>query len=222
MSKDKILSKPKYINKICKIHGVTNSILQGKTYYRCIKCRTAQAVSSRQKRKQTLVGFFGGKCEVCDYDTCIGSLHFHHLDPKLKSFSLSRKNLSLETTLAEALKCALICSNCHGEVHAGLINLNNYIFDRGELQRKAKLEINKKKQQRKKRELPACRDCKKIITPYAIRCKDCANKTRKKKILWPSIPILEKMVLDNGFSATGRILGVTDNSVRKHIKTYKI
>ena len=43
------------------------------------------------------------------------------------------------------------------------------------------------------------------------------RKPRPTKIEWPDIGELEQMVRDNGYSATGRQLGVSDNAVRKRI-----
>jgi hypothetical protein len=54
-------------------------------------------------------------------------LHFHHIDPKTKSFTVSdafaRKTYSQEEVEAEIKKCVLVCANCHTEIHAELIKL---------------------------------------------------------------------------------------------------
>lgn len=70
----------------------------------------------------------GGKCERCDYDKCVRSMHFHHVDPSLKEFSISDRNPNTnkkgtkkwETVRAELDKCILLCSNCHYELHEKL------------------------------------------------------------------------------------------------------
>jgi hypothetical protein len=51
----------------------------------------------------------------------MSGLHFHHVDPTQKAFSLARQGVtrSLESARAEAAKCVLLCSNCHAEVEAG-------------------------------------------------------------------------------------------------------
>lgn len=61
-------------------------------------------------------------------------------------------------------------------------------------------------------------------------CFKCYNANRDKyqtkplviktKIEWMPIPELLKLVEDNGYSKAGRILGVSDNAIRKHIKTH--
>lgn len=64
-------------------------------------------------------------CAICNYSRSPRSLHFHHLDPTTKSFALSK---AISQTLAdvkkEIEKCIVVCANCHGEIHDGLVNLN--------------------------------------------------------------------------------------------------
>jgi hypothetical protein len=61
----------------------------------------------------------GGRCEKCGYDKCIAALQFHHRDPSTKSFGLSCSGVthSWQDFWAEAVKCDLLCANCHAEVH---------------------------------------------------------------------------------------------------------
>jgi hypothetical protein len=59
---------------------------------------------------------------VCGYDRCIINLEFHHVDPKTKSFPMTMAvGRSLNAFRQEAAKCVLVCSNCHGEIEAGVI-----------------------------------------------------------------------------------------------------
>ena len=90
--------------------------------WRCKRC-VGQAVTRRlQKVKRILVEESGGSCCVCGYDRCIISLHFHHVDPTRKSFSLTvAMGKSLAALRDEAKKCVLVCANCHGEIEAGVI-----------------------------------------------------------------------------------------------------
>jgi hypothetical protein len=82
-----------------------------------------EAVTRRkQKLKRLLVEESGGCCTVCGYERCIVNLHFHHVDPSTKSFSINMGlGKSLAKFRAEASKCVLVCANCHGEIEAGLI-----------------------------------------------------------------------------------------------------
>jgi transposase-like protein len=77
----------------------------------------------RKRTKKKLVEYKGGKCQVCEYDKSLNALHFHHLNPNEKDFSISGKSLSFEKLKSEVDKCILVCSNCHSEIHEGLIKI---------------------------------------------------------------------------------------------------
>ena len=78
----------------------------------------------RKRTKVKLIEYKGGKCEICGYNRCITALEFHHLNPNEKDFSISGRSLSFDRLKNEVDKCILVCSNCHSEIHAGLINPN--------------------------------------------------------------------------------------------------
>ncbi len=74
----------------------------------------------RHKRKEKLVKMLGGCCKRCGYKKSLAALSFHHIDPSTKVFDLSHNgNLlhSWEEVVKEALKCELLCLNCHSEIH---------------------------------------------------------------------------------------------------------
>jgi len=76
----------------------------------------------KQKRKIQMVQAFGGKCQLCGYNRYYGSLDFHHKNPSNKDISISQSSLSFEDLKKELIKCILVCSNCHREIHAHLIS----------------------------------------------------------------------------------------------------
>jgi len=83
-----------------------------------------KAVSLRRKRlKEMAVQYKGGKCVFCGYARYMGALDFHHMDPAKKDFGLSMQGLtrSWEKVKQELNKCILVCTNCHREIHAGLL-----------------------------------------------------------------------------------------------------
>ena len=87
----------------------------------------SKATNKRRIRlKIKMVEYKGGKCQFCGYSRCLAALDFHHLNPSVKSFNLSMDNLfkSWNVILSEVDKCALVCTNCHREIHAGLIKLS--------------------------------------------------------------------------------------------------
>ena len=49
---------------------------------------------------------------------------------------------------------------------------------------------------------------------------NCSDRPSRRKISWPEISILVRMVEDTSYSAAARSLGVSDNAVRKHIRRH--
>lgn len=78
----------------------------------------------RKTRKNLLVSLCGSECAVCGYSKLNANLVFHHIDPKQKLFGICERStlMSLENVLKELSKCILLCHNCHGEVHFGILN----------------------------------------------------------------------------------------------------
>lgn len=113
----------KHINKICKNHGLTKFVLEGRGYYRCCKCRSQRVTERRKRIKLILVEMMGGKCSICGYNKCIAALDFHH-ESGIKEFGIASKGFirSLDRCIKEAKKCILVCSNCHSEIHHNIRN----------------------------------------------------------------------------------------------------
>lgn len=119
-----------------KEQGYTNSEISKKlkinpatvTYHLYSDLRKEKLVhkqtNRRKANKEKLIAALGSKCEICGYSRCVAALDFHHRNTSEKEFELGDKmRMSLTTLLNEVSKCALLCSNCHREVHAGLISL---------------------------------------------------------------------------------------------------
>lgn len=90
------------------------------------KCQRKQSQKNRRnKMKRKAVEYKGGVCGGCGYNNSHWALQFHHLDPTKKDFQLSSgKMKEWETTKKELDKCALVCANCHAEVHHGVRELD--------------------------------------------------------------------------------------------------
>lgn len=56
--------------------------------------------------------------------------------------------------------------------------------------------------------------------PKSDTCVKCRGKLRPTKIKWPDYDIVLQMTKDLGFSGAGRKLGVSDNAIRKFLKTF--
>ena len=65
-----------------------------------------------------------------------------------------------------------------------------------------------------------CSSCGDPIHKGSIFCKKCFNKNRQSKIDWPELEILLELVQKHGFLGAARILCVSDNAIRKHIKKF--
>lgn len=88
----------------------------------CKNCCSKITIERQTVNKLELVNYKGGKCSCCDYDRYIGALEFHHVDPNSKDFNLcNKKTYSFESIKNEIDKCILLCSNCHREIHNGII-----------------------------------------------------------------------------------------------------
>lgn len=68
-----------------------------------------------------------------------------------------------------------------------------------------------------------CLDCMRQITQRSLRCSRCDGLSRRgnatyHKIKWPTFDELRHLLSNSNFSAVGRLLGVSDNAIRKHLR----
>ena len=68
-----------------------------------------------------------------------------------------------------------------------------------------------------------CSSCRGVKSKKASLCKKCSDRTKglaqPKKAEWPSVEDLLREIRETSFVAVGRRLGVSDNAVRKHLRT---
>jgi hypothetical protein len=71
-----------------------------------------QIKKNRHKRKTKAISLFECKCKICEYNFCEDAFVFHHIDPKLKNFSLSSSwGVSLERYIVRIKKmCSFMLS----------------------------------------------------------------------------------------------------------------
>jgi hypothetical protein len=113
---------------LCEICGETNPknfyIKNNRPYKICKHCHNKKTHNRQKENKKKAVEYKGGKCQICGYDKCYRSLDFHHIDPTRKDFTISHIDCrSFENIKHELDKCIIVCKNCHGEIHEGLINI---------------------------------------------------------------------------------------------------
>lgn len=75
----------------------------------------------RQRRKEHIVSVLGGGCQICKYNKCLRNLSFHHVLDKVFQLDQRAFQSSAKRLLPELKKCILVCQNCHGEIHHGMV-----------------------------------------------------------------------------------------------------
>lgn len=176
--------------------------------------------NSRQRLKERLVYIFGEKCCICGYNKCINALEFHHLNPEEKDFTIATNvNIATEKAIEEIKKCILVCANCHREIHAELIPLNDAI---------STFSINKATEvletlnNIKTKTHYYCQDCgAEIVESDAQRCRQCASIALRKADR-PTREELKEKIRTIPFTTIAKAYGVTDNAVRKWCDGYNL
>ena len=116
------LDEPLRMCKVC-----NKQYLGGHGKYKDI-CPSCRVNENRKNKKKILVEYKGGKCIICNYSKTVTALEFHHIDPMIKSFTIAQKmNKNIQILKSESDKCILVCSNCHSEIHEGLIDINKFV-----------------------------------------------------------------------------------------------
>lgn len=165
----------------------------------------------RKRFKQKIVDAFGGQCAMCGYKKCNEVFHCHHLDPSQKEFSLSQIMSNPQKwamVVPELRKCVMLCSNCHGEVHAGVTQVPSTITKFDET-----FAIEKKS--------PAshCPICSKEIPNYRITCSlECAAK-KSRTVDWDNVDLNDLYVKQQVPQIhIASMLGCSAAAVRKRLK----
>lgn len=164
----------------------------------------------RESTKQRIVDSMGGKCSICGYSRYNGALDLHHLLPEEKEFGIGdiRSNpKSWDKIVCELRKCVLVCSNCHSEIHAGLIVIENkQYFDEtyAEYDYSTGLPLD---------ECPVCRKLKPIKNITCSRA--CAGK-KSRVVDWDNVNLVDLMSTMSN-TQIGDYLGVSESAVRKRI-----
>ena len=220
------------------------------SYCKC--CTKLQATTRQQKVKEEAINYKGGKCISCNYDSYQGALEFHHLDPSKKDFGISAsRHLSFEKIKSELDKCILLCANCHREIHGNKIQYNlksNSIIKLDNIQTnliwKPKNEVincikntidikeielrlkNKETLQSISHELNITSDYLSFLLTqdgiYTSEMPEQQDILHPKKIQWPSIEEMQKLVWEKPASQLSEDLGVSDVAIAKFCKKHSI
>jgi hypothetical protein len=191
-----------------------------------------RVVEWRRRTKIRAVVYRGGRCVVCGYSRYFGGLAFHHLDDEKKEATVSQMMANPKawsTIMKELDKCALLCHNCHSEVHGGVLDLRMHLFrspSPAEGVRLLKRWWETLPDNERKHLRPPHPSLSQQVCPLCGGTKDRKAKTcavcrdRRSKINWPDSARLLQMVQETSYLAVGRELGVSDNAVRKRLKRH--
>ena len=179
----------------------------------------------RSRTKENLINGFGGACQLCGYKKCPSSLAFHHKVPSEKDFSFGaiRANIrSWDRIVEEIKKCVMLCHNCHCEVHSGITLLPEDLpeFDVSKTEQFQK-EMKRKYSNRLKKCIDCNQETMSTIRSGVKRCTTCQALSRR-KIVWPPIDELSKLVWETPTKQIANKLGVSDAAVTKYCKKNNI
>lgn len=83
-------------------------------------CKAHYSAKRRKDGYELLLNLLGDFCRLCNktYPVCV--YDFHHKDASTKKFSISSYvgNSSTDKLIEEALKCEILCANCHRIRHS--------------------------------------------------------------------------------------------------------
>lgn len=103
----------------------SEAALKAKRYRQRCLAKGFCPTNDRKVRQRASIINLVGKCQLCPYNKLIRNLSFHHLEPKAFELSSRIFSRSLEVLLPELRKCIIVCHNCHGEIHAGLVPIQD-------------------------------------------------------------------------------------------------
>lgn len=111
----------------------------------------------------------------------------------------------------------VLCRNCHWEFDHNLLDIKD-IRGRSDL-----LPSEIRKAKRINSQLIPCSSlsCNNLMHYKAKICKKCSY-IGQQKIEWPTLQDLISLLQKVSFVEAGKILNVSDNAIRKHLKTYGI
>lgn len=180
-------------------------------------------------RKELIVSLLGGQCQICQYKRCIRNLAFHHYEDKRHSLTMREMAHTLHKLLPEFKKCILVCHNCHGEIHEGLID-DHIVKKKNNKIRKLLKAFEGKRwsdficTRLRNPVVKTCPYCKKTFQKRArqkycsVQCGNMDNRKTKR----PGLSELGALLQEKTLTSIGKMYNVSDNAVRKWAKKYRL
>jgi len=184
------------------------------------KCNSCYFNISQKRKRERVYSIVGYSCWHCGYDKgydAIPVLEFHHVDPTIKKFCLSSRELvgnKWERVINEIKKCVLLCCRCHREIEHCIIEEDAIET----IYREKWVEI-----------LEDAEKCKLMYGKYKrLNEKDPklinTNPKPRPRKFDPSPLELEQTLQNNNWNycAVGRHYNVSNNAIKKRCKMYNI
>lgn len=159
------------------------------------------AKSDDIKKRLIAEGVKEKKCEIC------GGIKWNNEEMPLE---LHHKNRNHWDNRLENLQ--ILCPNCHAQEtnHARVRKTaKRPVLETGDTVGSNPISGTK-----------LCITCNKEISHKATECKSCAIRSRGTKIVWPPKQELLGMLAASNYLAVSKQLGVSDNAIRKHLRTH--
>ncbi|MCK9435376.1 MAG: HNH endonuclease [Candidatus Cloacimonetes bacterium] len=203
----------------------------------CQCCRISMA---RTVGKLRAIALKGGRCENCGSKVHPAAFEFHHTNPETKGDGIGNLlNGRWSEVEKELKKCELLCSNCHAERHA--IRFNKFAIDaitsskaaNGKvlyldwLGEKVANEMKEKMDRLNETEFAIkevkCENCGNSFIKKSNRnrkyCSQKCSRIAKRKVERPPVSQILEDLKVMSFVKVGKKYGVSDNSIRKWIKS---
>ncbi len=90
----------------------------------CSTCHNRWTKNDRQKKRDRIISYLGGKCVKCGFKKYKSAMDVHHTDPAKKDKMAKRiASWKWERAQKELQHCILLCKNCHSAYHGGEMGL---------------------------------------------------------------------------------------------------
>lgn len=195
--------------RICKKHGNTlfkQYFYDNSIHWKCMKCQSEYVQKRRDHIKLLALAYKGNRCQCCGYNKCVSALEFHHINPEQKDFAIGSRGYtrSWNKVKSELDKCVLVCSNCHREIHANILQCPNEIIKDNE---SVNILLDKFKSENK------------VDKPEKL---DISAKQLKNYVIPSKDELIDLFKKYNTFENIGRLYGISGNAIKKWCKKYEL
>jgi len=207
-----------YIRKVVKKFNIDTSHFKSKGWNKGMKfpskypiedyLSNKKPIHSSQLRKRLIKeGLFDKKCNHCGLSEWTGhpiALELHHIDMNHENNNLSNLNI--------------LCANCHELMHS----LARDCHKSKTKTTKSKSKTTKSKSKRKIQQRSKNNTCKQCHSPTHNKhyCSYSCSRKSSRKVDRPSYDVLIRELEESNYVSVGRKYGVSDNAVRKWLKSY--